>query len=365
MKSYAVTEQNSLGRIHDEPKSPLRNDFQRDRDRIIHSSAFRRLMYKTQVFVNHEGDMFRTRLTHSLEVAQISRGITRSLGLNEDLAETIALAHDLGHTPFGHAGQDALNQCMQDFGGFEHNLQSLRVVDVLEKRYFKFNGLNLTFESREGILKHCSIKNARELGALGERFIHKTQPSLEAQVVDIADGIAYNIHDLEDGYRSGILTVEMMCEVGLFEQIFSEMKKIERSASEKIRVYETLRRMMHLLIDAVTKQSQKNISLLNISQRDEVRQASQPLISFGKDLEIVLTQCRQSLKKMLYQHERIQQMSIQAHEMIKVLFDYYMNNFELVPKDYQIDHHPERAVADFVSGMTDRFAINLYESLKK
>jgi len=365
MKSYAVSEQNSLGRIHDEPKSPLRNDFQRDRDRIIHSSAFRRLMYKTQVFVNHEGDMFRTRLTHSLEVAQISRGIARSLGLNEDLAETIALAHDLGHTPFGHAGQDALNQCMQDFGGFEHNLQSLRVVDVLEKRYFKFNGLNLTFESREGILKHCSIKNARKLGDIGKRFIDKTQPSLEAQVVDIADGIAYNIHDLEDGYRSGILTVEMMCEVSLFEQIFSEMKIIEKSAPEKIRVYETLRRMMYLLIDAVTKQSQRNISSLDISQIDEVRQASQPLISFGKDVEIELTQCRQSLKKMLYQHERIQKMTIQAHEMIKVLFDHYMNDFDLVPEDYQMDNHPERAVADFVSGMTDRFAINIHESLKK
>jgi len=365
MKPYAVSEQNSLGRIYDEPKSPLRNDFQRDRDRIIHSSAFRRLMYKTQVFVNHEGDMFRTRLTHSLEVAQISRGIARSLGLNEDLAETIALAHDLGHTPFGHAGQDALNQCMQDFGGFEHNLQSLRVVDVLEKRYFKFNGLNLTFESREGILKHCSIKNAKQLGALGERFIKKTQPSLEAQVVDVADGIAYNIHDLEDGFRSGILTVEMMCEVSLFEQIFSEMKKIEKNASEKIRVYETLRRMMHLLIDAVTKQSQRNISSLDISQIDAVRQASQPLISFGKDVEIELTQCRQSLKKMLYQHQRIQQMSNHAHEIITMLFDHYRNNIDLVPKDYQIDHHPERAVADFVSGMTDRFAINIYESLKK
>jgi dGTPase len=251
------------------------------------------------------------------------------------------------------------------FGGFEHNLQSLRVVDVLEKRYFKFNGLNLTFESREGILKHCSIKNAKQLGALGERFINKTQPSLEAQVVDVADGIAYNIHDLEDGYRSGILTVEMMCEVGLFEQIFSEMQKIEKDASEKIRVYETLRRMMHLLIDTVTKQSQKNISSLNISQIDAVRQASQPLIRFGKDLEIELTQCRQSLKKMLYQHQRIQQMSIQAHEMITMLFDHYRNNIDLVPKDYQIDDHPERAVADFVSGMTDRFAINLYESLKK
>jgi dGTPase len=365
MKPYAVSEQNSLGRIHDEPKSPLRNDFQRDRDRIIHSSAFRRLMYKTQVFVNHEGDMFRTRLTHSLEVAQISRGIARSLELNEDLAETIALAHDLGHTPFGHAGQDALNQCMQDFGGFEHNLQSLRVVDVLEKRYFKFSGLNLTFESREGILKHCSIKNARELQALGERFIHKTQPSLEAQIVDVADGIAYNIHDLEDGYRSGILTVEMMCEVGLFEQIFSEMRKIEKSASEKIRVYETLRRMMHLLIDTVTKKSQKNISSLNISQIAEVRKSSKPLIGFPNDIEVSLTECKQILKRLLYQHQRIQQMSFQAHEMIKELFDHYINDFDLVPEDYQMDDHPERAVADFISGMTDRFAINIYESLKK
>ena len=365
MKSYAVSEQNSLGRIYDEPKSPLRNDFQRDRDRIIHSSAFRRLMYKTQVFVNHEGDMFRTRLTHSLEVAQISRGIARSLGLNEDLAETISLAHDLGHTPFGHAGQDALNQCMHDYGGFEHNLQSLRVVDLLEKRYFDFDGLNLTFESREGILKHCSLNNAKQLGLVGKRFIDKTQPSLEAQVVDLADGIAYNIHDLEDGYRSGILTVEMMCEVALFEKIFSEMKKIEKSAPEKIRVYETLRRMMHLLIDSVTKQSQRNISSFNICQIDEVRQFSKPLITFPNDIEASLTQCRQILKRMLYQHQRIQQMSIQAHEIIKLLFEHYMSDFDLVSKAYQIEDHPERAIADFVSGMTDRFAINLYESLKK
>jgi dGTPase len=363
MKPYAVSEHNSLGRIYDEPKSPLRNDFQRDRDRIIHSSAFRRLMYKTQVFVNHEGDMFRTRLTHSLEVAQISRGIARSLGLNEDLAETISLSHDLGHTPFGHAGQDALNLCMHDYGGFEHNLQSLRVVDVLEKRYFKFIGLNLTFESREGILKHCSLKNARELGALGERFINKTQPSLEAQVVDVADGIAYNIHDLEDGYRSGILTIEMMNEVELFEQIFSEMRLMGKDAPEKIIVYETLRRMMHFFIDDVTQQSLKNISSLNISHIDEVRQSSNPLIRFGQDVDLDLLQCRRSLKSMLYEHQRIKDMSIQAHEIITSLFDHYMNHYALVPKDYHINANPERAVADFISGMTDRFAINLHKSL--
>ena len=363
MKTFAASEQNSLGRVYDEPKSPLRNDFQRDRDRIIHASAFRRLMYKTQVFVNHEGDMFRTRLTHSLEVAQISRGIARTLGLNEDLAETIALAHDLGHTPFGHAGQDALNQCMQDYGGFEHNLQSLRVVDVLEKRYFKFNGLNLTFESREGILKHCSIKNAKQLGAIGERFINKTQPSLEAQVVDVADGIAYNIHDLEDGYRSGILSIEMMCEVVLFQRIFSEMRRMEKNAPEKIVVYETLRRMMHWLIDDVTKQSQKNISSSNISQINEVRQSSLPLIRFGQDVELELIQCRQSLKRLLYDHPRIKEMSIRAHEIIKFLFVHHMNYRQSVPKDFQIDEYPERAVADFISGMTDRFAIQLHKSL--
>ena len=363
MKPYAVSEQNSLGRINDEPKSPLRNDFQRDRDRIIHSSAFRRLMYKTQVFVNHEGDMFRTRLTHSLEVAQISRGIARCLGLNEDLAETIALAHDLGHSPFGHAGQDALNKCMQDYGGFEHNLQSLRVVDLLEKRYFNFNGLNLTFESREGILKHCSTKNAKQLGALGERFIHKTQPSLEAQVVDLADGIAYNIHDLEDGYRSGILNIDMMCEIGLFKQFFSEVKLIAKCASEKIIVYETLRRMMYFLINNVSTESEKKISSSNISQINEVRQLNKPLIGFGKDAELELTQCRQSLKTMLYQHKRIQQMSTQAHEIIQLLFDHYLNCIELIPKDYQVDVNPERAVTDFISGMTDRFAIQLHKSL--
>ena len=225
MKKYAVSEKSSLGREYLENKSPLRNDFQRDRDRIIHSSAFRRLMYKTQVFVNHEGDMFRTRLTHSLEVSQISRGIARSLELNEDLSETIALAHDLGHTPFGHAGQDALNQCMKDHGGFEHNFQSLRVVDKLEKRYSNFSGLNLTFESREGILKHCSKKNAIHLGTIGERFLNKTHPSLEAQIVDIADSIAYNIHDLEDGYRSGILPISKLNQLDFFARHYNYLKK--------------------------------------------------------------------------------------------------------------------------------------------
>jgi dGTPase len=213
---YAACAAATRGRVHAEPPAATRSDFQRDRDRIVHSTAFRRLEYKTQVFVNHEGDLFRTRLTHSLEVAQIARALARALGANEDLVEAIALAHDLGHTPFGHAGQDALNDCMRPYGGFEHNLQSLRVVDELEERYAAFNGLNLCFETREGILKHCSPDNARRLGELGERFLRRRQPSLEAQLTNLADEIAYNNHDIDDGLRSGLLTLAQLEEVPLF-----------------------------------------------------------------------------------------------------------------------------------------------------
>src|SRR5688500_5263649 len=215
---YAANSSTSKGRLHQEDKVVGRSEFQRDRDRIVHSGAFRRLEYKTQVFVNHEGDLFRTRLTHSIEVAQIGRSIARNLGLSEDLTEAIALAHDLGHTPFGHAGQEALNQCMQEHGGFEHNLQSLRVVDLLEQRYAAFDGLNLTFETREGVLKHCSVRNARELGEVAERFIQKRRPSLEAQIANVADEIAYNNHDVDDGLRSGLLDLTELCEVGIFKR---------------------------------------------------------------------------------------------------------------------------------------------------
>jgi dGTPase len=221
LEIYACHVERSRGRRHAEVPAPTRNDFQRDRDRIVHSTAFRRLVYKTQVFLNHEGDLFRTRLTHSLEVAQLGRSIARALGLNEDLVEAVALAHDLGHTPFGHAGQDTLNECMQAFGGFEHNLQSLRVVDHVEERYPDFDGLNLTFETREGILKHCARRNAllieaQEPGGVASRFLTGTQPSLEAQLCNLADAIAYNAHDIDDGVRSGLLTLSQMAEVPLF-----------------------------------------------------------------------------------------------------------------------------------------------------
>jgi len=366
MKNYAVSEKNSFGREYLENKSPLRNDFQRDRDRIIHSSAFRRLMYKTQVFVNHEGDMFRTRLTHSLEVSQISRGIARSLELNEDLSETIALAHDLGHTPFGHAGQDALNQCMKDHGGFEHNYQSLRVVDKIERRYSNFSGLNLTFESREGILKHCSKKNASLLGHIGERFLNKTHPSLEAQIVDIADSIAYNIHDLEDGYRSGILPIAKLNQLDFFAENYRISRKnlVTNEVDEKIRVYETLRYMMFTLINDVTSHSRKLISESNIKTIDEVRNHKTTLINLSKPVQNYLNDCRVFLRANLYEHPRVNEMTSNAHRIIVDLFNYYADNFQALPSDYKIHEKKYRSIADFLSGMTDRFADDVYKSLK-
>jgi len=365
MKKYAVSEDNSLGREYLENKSPLRNDFQRDRDRIIHSSAFRRLMYKTQVFVNHEGDMFRTRLTHSLEVSQISRGLARSLELNEDLAETIALAHDLGHTPFGHAGQDALNDCMRNYGGFEHNYQSLRVVDVLEQRYINFMGLNLTFESREGILKHCSIKNAKALGKVGERFINKTLPNLEAQIVDIADSIAYNIHDLEDGYRSGILSLDVLLEINIFANYFNEIEStLKAKKNEKVLVYETLRKMMFILIQDVTSNSTQLIANSNISSLTDVRNNKERLIVMSPTALNILNDCRSFLRKNLYHNNRVQSMTDNAKEYIKKLFEFYLDNNNLLPDTYIEQTDTPRATADFISGMTDRFAIDQYNSLK-
>jgi len=366
MKKYAVHENNSLGRRYLENKSPLRNDFQRDRDRIIHSSAFRRLMYKTQVFVNHEGDMFRTRLTHSLEVSQISRGIARSLELNEDLSETIALAHDLGHTPFGHAGQDALNKCMKNHGGFEHNYQSLRVVDKLEKRYIDFIGLNLTFESREGILKHCSKKNATSLGKVGERFLNKTQPSLEAQIVDISDSIAYNIHDLEDGYRSAILPLPKLMQLDFFAENYHYLSKnlVTNEVNEKVIVYETLRNMMFILINDVTSNSRKLINGSNIKTIDGVRNHRTTLIKLSESVQNYLSSCKIFLRTNLYEHPRVNKMTSNAQKIIIDLFNYYDDNYDALPSDHKILEKKYRSIADFLSGMTDRFAYEMHKSLK-
>jgi len=279
---YAATSIHSPGRIHAEPSDPARDPYQRDRDRIIHANAFRRLMYKTQVFVNYEGDMYRTRLTHSLEVAQVGRTIARALNLNEALTEAICLAHDMGHTPFGHAGQDSLNNCMRDYGGFEHNLQSLRTVDYLEQRYANFPGLNLMYETREGILKHCSKRNARELGELGARFLRREQACLEAQIADLADAIAYNNHDVDDGLRAGLLSVDKLCESELFALEYEKVMQLHPGLQGRVLHHEVIRRMINTVVVDLLENSKKEISKVNPQNVQAVRLAGKKMISMSE-----------------------------------------------------------------------------------
>lgn len=364
LASYAANPETTLGRHFEEPPSPLRNAFQRDRDRIIHSTAFRRLEYKTQVFVNHEGDLFRTRLTHSLEVAQIARGIARTLNLHEDLTEAIALAHDLGHTPFGHAGQDALNDCMRNYGGFEHNLQSLRVVDKLEQRYAEFDGLNLTFELREGILKHCSIKNAKQLGDVGQRFIDKTNPSLEAQLTNFADEIAYNNHDIDDGLRSGLITIEQLQEVELFNSQLEIVKTKYPKLEQRRLIHETVRRMINILVVDLCQTSAQNIAKIAPINIHDIRQAPY-LVSFSAEMTKKNLELKQFLRKNLYHHYKVNRMSAKAMRIISELFEVFFNDTSLMPPEHQIHAQSDkaRAVADYIAGMTDRFAIREHRRL--
>ena len=363
LKPFAADPQKSLGRQFKEAPSKLRNDFQRDRDRIIHSGAFRRLEYKTQVFVNHEGDMFRTRLTHSLEVAQIARGISRTLGLHEDLAEAISLAHDLGHTPFGHAGQTTLNQLMKEYGGFEHNLQSLRIVDVLENDYVDFKGLNLTFETKEGILKHCSHKNALKLGRIGERFIQKKQPSLEAQLVNFADEIAYNHHDIDDGFRSGLLTFDQLLEVPFFREIALNVKSESPSINDRQCMRTTIRRMMNIFVMDLCHESQVRIDKKNINTIDDVRN-EEAIIALSEDLTKKQQSLKQFLREALYLHPRVQVMTDNAHEVISLLFKKFMQKPDLmnICENYN-QYDLAKFVSDYIAGMTDRFALQTFEKL--
>ena len=358
LSPYAAQPENSRGRRHQEAPPLGRNEFQRDRDRIIHSTAFRRLEYKTQVFVNHEGDLFRTRLTHSLEVAQIGRGIARNLGLHEDLVEAIALAHDLGHTPFGHAGQDALNDCMREHGGFEHNLQSLRVVDELEQKYAGFDGLNLTFETREGILKHCSRENARTLGELGTRFLQGNSPSLEAQVANLADEIAYNNHDVDDGLRSGLITVDQLAQVTLFARHLGEVRQQCPEIAGRRLIHETVRRMINALVTDLCQQSEHNIAEVAPASIDEVRTAKS-LIAFSATMQQEQRELKQFLRANLYRHYRVNRMSSKASRIVRELFHAFMEDTGLMPDDFHLKtkDNKARTVADYIAGMTDRYAI--------
>ena len=355
---YAARPELSRGRRHPEPPPRGRSEYQRDRDRIIHSTAFRRLEYKTQVFINHEGDLFRTRLTHSLEVAQIARSVARSLGLHEDLTEAIALAHDLGHTPFGHTGQDALNACMRPYGGFEHNLQSLRVVDVLEQHYAAFDGLNLTFEAREGILKHCAPRNARLLGDVGERFLKRRRPSLEAQIANLADEIAYNNHDIDDGLRSGLLQMEQLSSVRIVARHLRAVLREHPKVNGRRLVHETVRRMIGTLVTDLTKSSAAAIRKAAPASIEEVRQAP-PLITFSPRIRDESLELKRFLRDNLYRHYRVARMSAKAKRIVSDLFGAMLADTRLLPPEFQArarDDAP-RAIADYVAGMTDRYAI--------
>jgi len=361
---YAASSLTSRGRRFPEPSPAGRSEFQRDRDRIIHSTAFRRLEYKTQVFVNHEGDLFRTRLTHSLEVAQIGRTIARNLVLNEDLVEAISLAHDLGHTPFGHAGQDELNDCMKEFGGFEHNLQSLRVVDVLEERYAEFDGLNLSFETREGILKHCAPRNAEALGQVGERFLRGEQPSLEAQVANLADEIAYNNHDVDDGLRSGLITLEQLAEVSIFARHLAMAQKAYPGLSGRRLIHETVRRMINTLALDLISQSTENINAAAPRSSDDVRKAP-ALIAFSPAIREEQQALKRFLRTHLYRHYRVMRMSSKARRIIRELFQAFLDNAGLLPPQFQekAAQDKPRAISDYIAGMTDRYAIREYRRL--
>ena len=363
LASYALKSKDSKGREYKEEIPKLRTEFQRDRERIIHSTAFRRLEYKTQVFVNHEGDMYRTRLTHTIEVAQISRAASRALMLNEDLTEAISLAHDLGHTPFGHAGQDILNKCMKDFGGFEHNIQSLRVIEKLENKYASFSGLNLCFETREGILKKCSKTRAKDLGEVGRRFIDKKQSSLEAQLTNVCDEIAYNNHDIQDGVKAKKIFIEQLETLPIFSnQMKIVLKKYPKLSGSKI-INETVRLIINLLINDLISNSNENIINKEIINSDDVRNCYSLAIGFSDEIKILNMELKKFLYSNLYKHPDVIKMTDQANLVIENLFSAYMNDMKLIPNDY-IQYNllkinsgfKERVICDYIAGMTDRFA---------
>jgi dGTPase len=367
LASFAAHDGESRGRRYPEPKPELRSEFQRDRDRIIHSNAFRRLVYKTQVFVNHEGDLYRTRVTHSIEVAQIARSVAVALRVNEALTEAICLAHDLGHTPFGHAGQDALNECLREYGGFEHNLQSLRVVDELEERYAEFPGLNLTFECREGILKHCSLNNARELGELGERFIKRQQPGLEAQIANLADEIAYNNHDVDDGIRAQLLDLAGLREVRLFRRQYDAVAAQYPQLGERRVIHETIRRMINYIVLDFIRTTQAQLDAARPRTIDEVRAQPKVLAMLSESCREEHLELKAFLREHVYRHYKVLRMTTKARVVVQELFEAFFKDLSLMPPEHRAQSLQgeaahgvagrARGVADYIAGMTDRYAI--------
>ena len=370
LASYSLKSSNTIGRKYKENPPIRRTEFQRDRERIIHSTAFRRLEYKTQVFVNHEGDMYRTRLTHTIEVAQISRAVARALKINEDLTEAISLSHDLGHTPFGHAGQDILNECMKSFGGFEHNIQSLRIVDKLENVYPNFSGLNLCFETREGILKKCNKARAEKIGDIANRILNKEQSSLEAQVTNLCDEIAYNNHDIQDGIRAKKIFLEQLEEVPIFkDQMVITLEQYPKLSKSKI-VNETVRRIINLLVTDLISNSEKNILKQNIETPMDVKNCDRQIVEFSEKIKIESMTLKRFLHKNLYQHPDVKMMTDKAVNVISNLFEAYLNDINLLPKEYlkynleKINNKSkERVISDYIAGMTDRFALEEYKKL--
>ena len=371
LKPFACHPGLSRGRRYAEAPPTARDEFQRDRDRIVHSTAFRRLVYKTQVFLNHEGDLFRTRLTHSLEVAQLGRSVARTLGLNEDLVEAIALAHDLGHTPFGHAGQDALDECLKrthpEQEGFEHNLQSLRVVDELEHRYPAYDGLNLSFETREGVLKHCSARNAQRLvradpGGVAQRFIDHTQPSLEAQLCNLADQLAYNAHDIDDGVRSGLLSVGQLGDVPLVERCRASALREFPALQGRRLLFETIRRMLSEQVADVISATSVLLAEHGPASVDAVR-SMPPLVRFSEPMSHHSSHLKRFLRTNLYRHPQVVETTDRARQVIRDLFDAYSSDPTQMPAEHAQRTGLHRSVADYVAGMTDRFALREHERL--
>jgi dGTPase len=358
---YASASASSRGRRHHEPEHPFRTVFQRDRDRIVHSTAFRRLEYKTQVFVNHEGDHYRTRLTHSLEAAQIARTMARYLTLNEDLTEAVTLSHDLGHTPFGHAGEDVMNELMAEHGGFEHNLQSLRIVDHLERRYPGFHGLNLSFEVREGIFKHSPRKDVGP-----EEFRDHPQPSLEAQIVDLADEIAYINHDLEDGLTSRLLELSTLEEVELWRVHFGEASRLHPDETSKLRIRVAIRRIIDHLTTTLISETERAIESAQVATAEDVRRYPARLVRFTPEVEDLKARLKRFLFQHLYRHYKVVRMATKAKRVVKELFEAYVENPRQLPPHILARGEGDglkRVVCDYIAGMTDRFALDEHRKL--